>query len=303
MNILITGGKGYIGQYLAQYFSNENVFVTTRTPRTALERKMILSDEKTIKGVCEGIDVVIHTASMDEREILKKPKEALLINAFGTRELYLDAAVCKVKKFLYLSTFHVYGTVEKMVTEESRTTPISDYALTHLFAEQYIRQLHASNTMQTSILRLTNGIGLPGNEVDKWYLAVNDFCRTIVREKQIVLKSNGLPRRDFIAIPDICSAIKFSLNLEEEFGVYNISSQKTVSIREIAFMVKEIYQKMTGEEAKLSLPEVSKEEVESIKDFTVSSQKLRKIGWEPKETLEKTIENILKHELEMRKKI
>ena len=60
---------------------------------------------------------------------------------------------------------------------------------------------------------------------------------------------------------------------------------------------------MTGEEAKLSLPEVSKEEVESIKDFTVSSQKLRKIGWEPKETLEKTIENILKHELEMRKKI
>lgn len=301
MNILITGGKGYIGQYLAQYFSNENVFITTRTPEIERERKMILSDEKTIKGVCEGMDVVIHTASMDEREIVKKPKEALLVNAFGTRELYLDAAACNVKKFLYLSTFHVYGTVEKMVTEESMTNPVSDYALTHLFAEQYIRQLYAGNTMQTSILRLTNGIGLPGSEVDKWYLAVNDFCRTIVREKQIILKSNGLPRRDFIAIPDICSAIGFLVDLNEEFGVYNISSQKTVSIRKIAFMVKEIYQNMTGEEAKLCIPEASKEEEESIEEFTVSSQKLRKMGWVPKETLEKTIENILKHELEMRK--
>lgn len=303
MNILITGGKGYIGQYLSEYFSDENVFITTRNPENPKERKMILTDEKSIEGVCKGMDIVIHTASMDERRIPQAPLEALLVNTYGTRKLYLDAAAHKVKLFLYLSTFHVYGTAEKVITEENQTNPVSDYALTHSFAEQYLKQLHNKYKMHTAIIRLTNGIGLPGKNVDKWYLVVNDFCRTIVREKKITLKSNGLPRRDFVAIPDICSAVGVLMKSDVDFGVYNVSSQKTVSIREIAFMVQDIYQKLTGEKTKLELPEVSREEMESIKDFTVSSHKLRMLGWKPKETIETTIEKILKYELEMRKNV
>lgn len=303
MNILITGGNGYIGQYLTEYFSDDNVFITTRCPKNPKEREMNLTDEKTIEGVCKGIDMVIHTASMDERRIPKDPKEALLVNAYGTRNLYLDAAACNVKRFLYLSTFHVYGAVEQTITEESRTDPISDYGLTHLFAEQYLKQLHSKCKMQTMILRLTNGIGLPGKNVDKWYLAVNDFCRTIVREKKIILKSNGLPRRDFVAISDICRAVGTLADSNMDFGVYNVSSQKTASIREIALMVRDVYERLTGEETKLDLPAVSREEVESVQDFTVSSHKLRMLGWKPEEPMEETIEKILKYELEMRKNI
>lgn len=301
MNVLITGGNGYIGQYLKAYFKMDNVFITTRTPKDPQERKLILGEKESIEGVCQGMDIVIHTASMDERKIPQDPKEALLVNTYGTRNLYLDAVACKVKQFLYLSTFHVYGMTEGLITEESLLNPLSEYAITHLFAEQYLGQLYKHHKLQTSIVRLTNGIGLPGKDVDKWYLAVNDFCRTIVREKKIVLKSNGLPRRDFIAIPDICSAIRTVLKTDTDFGIYNISSQRTISIREIAIMVSDIYQKLTGTKAELELPVVSKEEAGQVKDFNVSSEKLRRLGWKPCETLEATIEKILKHELERRK--
>ena len=79
MNVLITGGNGYIGQYLKEYFKDDNVFITTRTPKSPQERKMILAEEESIKGVCRGMDIVIHTASMDERKIPQDPKEALLV--------------------------------------------------------------------------------------------------------------------------------------------------------------------------------------------------------------------------------
>lgn len=300
MNILVTGGNGYIGQYLKEYFKDENVFITTRTPKGPRERKLILTEDESIEGICQGMDIIIHTASMDERKIFHDPKEALLVNAYGTRKLYLDAVACNVKQFLYLSTFHVYGKAEGMITEESILNPLSDYALTHLFAEQYLEQLYNHYRMQTSIVRLTNGIGLPGKNVDKWYLVVNDFCRTIVKEERIVLKSNGLPRRDFIAISDICSAIGTVLKANMGFELYNISSQKTISIRETAILVRDTYQRITGEKAKLELPVVSREEIEQVNDFTVSSEKLRMLGWNPCETLESTIETILKYELKMR---
>lgn len=299
MNILITGGNGYIGQYLTDYFADENVYITTRTPKGENERKLVLEEEETIDGVCRDMDLVVHTASMDERMIPQDPKKALLVNTYGTRKLFLDACANKVKKFFYLSTFHVYGkTAGQTVTEESPAEPASDYGLTHLFAEQYLRQLHKEGKMQTAILRLTNGVGLPGVGVDKWYLAFNDFCRNAVREKRIILKSNGLPRRDFIAISDICSAIETLMHKGKDFGVYNISSQKTFSIREIAFMVRDVYKKMTGWEAGLVMPEVSAEEISQVKDFTVSSRKLRMLGWEPEEDIEKTIEKIIAAELE-----
>lgn len=301
MNILITGGNGYIGQYLANYFSGENVYITARIPKRENERRMILEEEDTIDGICEDIDVVIHTASMDERVISQESKKALLVNAYGTRKLYLDALTYHVKKFFYLSTFHVYGKVtEQIVTEESATEPMSDYGLTHLFAEQYLRQLHLhkEHEMCTFILRLTNGVGLPGFGVDKWYLAFNDFCRSAVREKRIVLKSNGLPRRDFIAIPDICTAVDALMRVENDFEVYNVSSQNTFSIREIALMVKRVYEKMTGLEVELIMPAATAEEIERVKDFTVSSRKLRMSGWKSEESIEKTIEKILEAELE-----
>jgi len=303
MNILITSWNGYIGQYLKEYFKDENVHITTRTPKSSQERKMILTEDESIEGICQGMDIIIHTASMDERKISQNPKEALLVNAYGTRKLYLDAVACNVKQFLYLSTFHVYGMAEGVITEESTLNPLSEYALTHLFAEQYLEQLYNRYRIQTSIVRLTNGIGLPGKDVDKWYLVINDFCRTIVREKRIILKSNGLPRRDFIAISDICSAIGTVLKTNMGFGLYNISSQKTISIRETAILVRDIYQRITGEKAELELPVVSREEIEQVKDFTVSSEKLRMLGWNPCEEIETTIEKILKYELKMRENI
>ena len=302
--VLLTGGTGYIGQYMANLLMTKGyeVVITSRShDKTVMgyeNRTMELLNISTIKGICRQIDIVIHMANLDEILVKSQPQEAFLANSYATRELYLDAVDHGVKHFIYLSTFHVYGASEGEIDEETTVNPQSDYALSHFFAEEYLRQL-SRNThhCKVSVVRLTNGIGLPLKGVKKWYLVINDFCRTAYYKKQIILKSNGLPIRDFVAIRDIIEAIfiliRKSNQQNEYFSIYNISSQCTYSIRQIAYLVKETCYEKYHMDVTLQLPNVTKEQIQSVKPLKISSEKIRTLGWSPRFTVKEVIEEIL----------
>lgn len=302
--ILLTGGTGYIGQYMANLLATNglDVVITSRSPERQImgyeNRTMDLLDTSTIKGICRQVDVVIHTANLDEILVKSQPKETFLANSYATREIYLDAVENGVKYFVYLSTFHVYGLEAGEISENDSVNPNSDYALSHYFAEEYLRLLSRNTPhCKVAVVRLTNGIGLPLENVKKWYLVVNDFCKSAYYKKYITMKSNGLPVRDFVAIRDIVEAIfilvKKSDQQRECFSVYNISSQCTYSIREIAYLVKEICQEKYHMDITLQMPNVTKEQIQTIKPLKVSSEKLRALGWSPKFTVKEVIEEIL----------
>lgn len=299
MKLLITGGMGYIGQYLVRLFKEfgYEVYYTSRKQKDINDgnvRYLNLNDENSFADLCRGMDVVIHTATMDERKIKGNEKAALLTNAYGTRQLYLDAVNCKVKKFIYFSTFHVYGCQNGTIDEHTVPNPVSDYGLTHYFAEQYLRQLSKQSECSVDIIRLTNGVGMPLGNIDRWYLALNDFCRAALENQRIQMKSNGLSMRDFIAIQDVVNAVKILIERQDtgKFQVFNVSMQHSVSIKEAAKMVANIYEKRYEKKCELLIPDCTKDQQNTAGTLKVVSKKIRELGWEPTATLEDTINDI-----------
>lgn len=291
-SVLITGGTGYIGAYLCRILAEYNVQITSRKQGLSA-RVMELLDSSTIAGVCKDIDYVVHLANLDELQVKEQPKEALLANSYATRVLYLDAVDNGVKKFIYFSTFHVYGCSDGKIDESTQPKPKADYGLTHYFAEQYLEQLSEKEGLPVAVIRLTNGIGAPQGPY-KWYLALNDFCRSSFEKNRIVLKSNGLPQRDFVPIRDVVSAVDLLLKTEQSssFEVYNVSSESTYSIRDLAIATAEVYRTRYGKTVQLDIPAATQAEIDAVKSLYVSSRKIRQLGWKQEITLNDVIHDI-----------
>jgi UDP-glucose 4-epimerase len=255
---------------------------------------MNLIDESTIVDVCKDIDIIVHAATYDERKIAKNPKEAVLVNAYGTKLLINDALNCGVKKFIYLSTFHVYGKSNGYINEDTQTIPLGDYGMTHLFAELYCKQYAEQKKMSFIITRSTNGIGVPAsNDIDKWYLVLNDFCKSAFEQQKITLKTDGMQYRDFISITDVASGIETLIKDNPSVNnceIYNISSQVIVTIRELVGIVADAYLKRYGKNVTIVIPETG--EVNMGERLFIDSSKLRKLGWSSSVSIVETIEDI-----------
>jgi UDP-glucose 4-epimerase len=254
MRILITGAFGYLGSWLTHHFLNQGYAVTalTHSGNQTLSHANLdiihadlreLSELKDALG--KNYDYCLHTGSLNDAGEPNYFRKALEVNALGTRNLAQALAGTPLKQFIYFSTFHVYGKRDGVISEDSKIAPCNDYASTHYFGETYVAQIHRSLGLPFTILRITNGYGAPFNlESSKWYLVLNDLARMAFREQKIVLNSNGNAMRDFIWIQDLCQIIERILGAKNCLSeVFNLGSEKTHSILDLARMVQGAYQK------------------------------------------------------------
>ncbi len=250
--ILITGGLGNLGSWITREFCNAgyDVYVLTRYEKkkipdikyTVIEAD--ITDLESLKSKLSiKFDYCIHTASYNEFFEDNYAKKALEINALGTRNL-LEVLSCKgLKKFVYFSTFHVYGKSSGLIKEDTELTPKNDYASTHLFAEFYVKQFSATYNIDYTIFRLTNSYGAPAfMDNSKWYLVLNDLTKSAYEKGEIILKGNGEAKRDFIWMGDVVSIARKLLESDYN-GVYNLSSMESYKVIEIANLVKSEYEK------------------------------------------------------------
>jgi len=193
-----------------------------------------------LKSKLGDYDYCLHTGSLNDAGGPDYARDALEVNALGTRNLAQVLAETELKHFVYFSTFHVYGMREGIVREDNVPMPRNDYASTHLFGEVYVKQIHATLGLPYTILRITNGYGAPyGRESSKWYLVLNDLTRMAYEKETIRLNSNGKAARDFIWIQDICQIIDHLLGKKASLNeVFNLGSEKTTSILDLAKKVK-----------------------------------------------------------------
>jgi UDP-glucose 4-epimerase len=249
--VLITGGHGNLGSWLTKEFceSGYDVYVLTRSAKTKIpniQYKLIEADVTDYEGLSKKLDLnfdfCIHTASFNEYFLKDYPKKALDINTLGTRNLLEILSKKKIKRFIYFSTFHIYGINSGIVNENSEPSPKNDYAATHLFAEYYIKQFGATHKVDYTILRLSNSYGAPTFlNTDKWYLVLNDLVKSSFEEGKIIIKSNGEPKRDFIWMNDVTNITKCILENDVN-GVYNLSFGKSYKIINLANIVKNVYE-------------------------------------------------------------
>jgi UDP-glucose 4-epimerase len=308
MRILVSGGFGYLGSHVSNYFFNKGheVRILSRTGHPELSEwsqqfEVVtgdISDYASVENCCRSIDVVVHTAALNEVDCKTKEREALLINGWGTKNLLEDAYRNKVKRFIYFSTFHVYGIPKTdVITEETLPDPVNNYSITHYLAERYCRQFEFEKKVKSYILRISNGYGAPlFRSIQRWTLVLNDLCSTAFAQKKIVLKSRGTQERDFIGIKDILQGVEIFVENEikdQGSHVYNLGGGRNFSIISLAKAVAEVYKARYKQSVNIEIPEDAAEP--DIKaPFKFSIDKIRKLGYQPTSVMKEEIHNIFR---------
>ncbi|TWX54050.1 NAD-dependent epimerase/dehydratase family protein [Colwellia hornerae] len=282
MNILITGGLGNIGLWLTSYFldGGHQVSVLGRNEKVKVEHenyRYIQADITCSETLSNAIDcyydTCIHTASYNEHFQKDYSKKAVLINSLGTELLCIALKKYGVGKLVYLSTFHVYGQAEGVVTEKSSISPNNDYGLTHYFAEKYIEKNAKIHGLKYVIFRLTNSYGCPRDfYTDKWYLVLNDLCQQAYENKSIVLNSNGKALRDFIWMGDVVKVIDKSIYSDQCMStVFNLSSGNTFDVLTLANIVNDAFSSIYKDKLVIS---VNRNDLSEYNNLIVSNEKL-----------------------------
>lgn len=197
-----------------------------------------------IEKICAGVHAVVHLAGMNAQDCAINPLGALDVNGVATARL-LDASVRQgVKRFIYLSTAHVYGShLSGVITEETCPVSLHPYATSHRAGEDVVRYAHQYGAIEGVVVRLSNAYGAPAHkDANCWMLLVNDLCQQALATQHMMLRTSGLQRRDFITLTDVCGAIKHLLELPVKKlgdGLFNIGGAWSPTILEMTQRVAE----------------------------------------------------------------
>ena len=204
--------------------------------------KLVWEDAKSLEKSCKDVDVVIQAAGMNAEDCMKNPKGALEFNGGATSRLLECAQEQGVRRFIYLSTAHVYGSpLVGRLNEESATLNQHPYATSHLAGEDFIRRACEGGGIKGVVLRLSNVYGAPIDaQTNCWMLLVNDICRQIIEKGSITLNSDGSQLRDFIPMVSFTKITEELLisNLEKNFEIFNVGSEASMTIRNMAELVQ-----------------------------------------------------------------
>jgi len=310
--ILITGGNGYIGARLSLFFANKGfqvipVCFPAAPNNEEWKNKMfdiVVGDIRQIETIVEishfKPDVIIHLVSLDHFNSENEPGLVNDVNVLPTWRLLDACSKNGLKKFIYFSTIQVYGKLPNSVIDEKYPVNSANiYGLTHHLSEQICDHYNRKTDVNVISIRLSNSYGAPiFDDNNCWWLVINDLCKNAYLNKKIQLLSDGSPQRDFIHGNDVCQAIEKLIDIENkqlENNIYHISAGETLTILEIAKIVRKVYQNRYNQ----YLPIILKDEVFSDQDpmqilekYHISNAKIKEIGFSPLFDLETGINDL-----------
>lgn len=263
MQILVTGGAGFIGGHLAETFSAAGHDVVafdllesnydTELKRYNIEKGHEVAErsdgsyefvegdirnEDLVDSLVGTADYVYHQAALvGVRDSIDAPKKYESVNVNGTLNV-LDAALDhSVKRVVVASSSSVYGKPEYLpYDEEHPNSPVSPYAVSKLTQEHYARTYHELHGLPTVVLRYFTVYG-PRMRPN---MAISNFVSRCVNGKQPVVYGSGEQTRDFTYVDDIVDANRTLLDTDAADGeVMNIGSTDNISITELAEYVRD----------------------------------------------------------------
>ncbi|MFC2100405.1 NAD-dependent epimerase/dehydratase family protein [Bacteroidota bacterium] len=255
MNVLITGGAGYIGNELTFRLienpeidkiiiydnlsrRNYNLFLDTKYPESKVKFvRGELLDTRKIRTVLKDIDVVCHLAAKVSTPFANEDSHLFeQINHWGTAELVYAVEESNVKKFIYTSSTSIYGASHEFIDINSTPNPKTFYGSSKLRSEPHVKRL--GEKIPSYILRCGNVYGYsPSVRFDA---VINRFMFEANFTGRIQISGNGMQHRAFVHVDKVVNVILNLLNHDFEPDTYNLV-EKNISINEVADVVKEIY--------------------------------------------------------------
>jgi len=251
VNVLVTGGAGYIGSVLSRILLEKgyNVtildrlfFGTDSTKEIADKITLIKDDVRWFKPeVFKGIDAVFDLAALSNDPSGElEPEKTLDINYNGRVRVANLAKKYGVKKYVFASTCSVYGFQEGIITEESGLNPLTTYAKASMMAEKEILPL-ADKTFSATVLRQATVYGFSYRM--RFDLAINGMVLGYYRNGKIPIMRDGKQWRPFVNVKDTSNAFIKVLETEPELvsgQIFNVgNNEQNIQIFDLAKLVAE----------------------------------------------------------------
>ncbi len=257
MNVLVTGGAGFIGSNLAERLLDQGRTVTIIDNfddgyDPAIKRRNLaaiaphvrlvegdIRDPSAVARALEGVEVVAHLAARaGVRPSLEDPSTYIDINIQGTQSLLDGMHERGVGRIVYASSSSVYGARhDGPFLESDSLAPVSPYAATKLAGELLCHAAVRNRGIQASCLRLFTVYG-PRQRPE---MAIHLFVRRALASEPIHRFGSGLSRRDYTFVSDIVGGITAAIEQPRDWGVYNIGNGQPITLNELLEAISEVF--------------------------------------------------------------
>lgn len=254
MNILVTGGAGFIGSHLSEdlltegykvfNIDNFNDYYDIRVKRNNIAVAQKNKNYCLLEGdlldypflesffASHQIDIIIHLAARaGVRPSIEQPGLYQRVNYIGTGNMLEMARIYKIKKFIFASSSSVYGSNKKVPFQESDFVdhPVSPYAATKKAGELLCFTYQTLYDITVCCLRFFTVYG-PRQRPD---MVISKFTRLIDSGQKIPVYGDGSSKRDYTYISDIINGIRGAMEITGGFHVYNLGEARTITLKEL----------------------------------------------------------------------
>jgi nucleoside-diphosphate-sugar epimerase len=257
MNVLITGGAGFIGSNIANKLEEDpeinKIFVLDNLvngdPKNLKESKKIflkrgdICDVELVNDICERVDVICHQAAWGSvPKSIKHPKDYMLNNVYGFMNLIEAAKNNGIKKIIYASSSSVYGdNLDQYKKESSIGKPLSPYALSKRMDEMIARQSNELYGINFYGLRYFNVFGENQRWDSEYSAVIPKFIKSILDKKSPIIYGDGNQSRDFTYVKNV---VDFNIHLIKNTNVdgsfiFNVAMGKSTSVNQLYQIIKE----------------------------------------------------------------
>jgi UDP-glucose 4-epimerase len=319
MNVLITGGAGFIGSHLAERLleQGEQVRVidnlSTGSAQNIQHLKSVrgfqcftdtITNLRLMKELIDEADVIYHlAAAVGVRLIVESPTQAMETNIRGT-EVVLELAAKKKKRVLITSTSEVYGKRNHVPFREDDDLVLGppdkgrwSYACSKLIDEFLAVAYWKESGLPTVIARLFNVVG--PRQTGRYGMVIPNLVKQALSGREMTVFGDGSQCRCFTHVNDAVGALVALAESPATNGeVYNIGSTEEISILELAHKIK----KMTGSDSRIVLVSYEKAYKDGFEDMMRRVPDLAKIeraiGYRPSMDLDEILVGTIHYHLD-----
>ncbi|MBN4910820.1 SDR family NAD(P)-dependent oxidoreductase [Staphylococcus sp. EG-SA-13] len=312
MNILITGGAGFIGSNTAEYFINEGheVYIIDNLSTGKMKNipfikpsnffNLDIRDYEEVKKLIEKyqFEIIVHLAAVvSVVDTVNYPVNSNEVNIEATLKLLEinKNTNKKLTKIIFASSAAVYGNEPSLPkTLESMIRPESPYGIQKYAGEQYLKVYNSLYSIPTVALRFFNVYG-PKQDPKSQYSGVLSILKDkFDNNSEFIFYGDGLQTRDFVYVKDVVKAISIvAFNDEANGKIYNVGSGNASTLIDMFEAFKNIYDKSISYK-------FSDGRVGDVKHSLADISALKTLGYQPEFQVSKGLEEYLNNEMKLK---